>query len=429
MQPAGVLADRSRRARTSRRPLLPTAGWGIHGVITMVTNSNEPRDDGNDRSSAPQGCRGNGRDSAYPTIAVRYGYLNTIGEFTYPPSLKFGSGAKVIIKSNRGIEVGEQVLLTCPGGDNSVTPEQLQTYIHNSGSEYCQPKSGRILRVATADDLREDVHLRTSTIEKREFCRALAHRFSLPLKVVACEHLLGGERIIFYFLAEGRVDFRALVKDLATEYQTRIEMRQVGVRDEARLLADYETCGRECCCKTFLKTLRPVNMKMAKMQKATLDPSKVSGRCGRLKCCLRYEHLAYEELEQNLPKIGAWVSSAGAEGIVVNRQILTQLVQLQMEDSRLVTVAVEELRSPKGDEESVAAPTAELSKPAREPADESTGAEAAYAATEETTTPDEKPADTESGENQSPRRRKRRRKPRSGRSKNSGGSSASPPKE
>ncbi len=397
----------------------------------MVTDSDEPRDDGNDHSSAPEGRRGNGRGNAYPTIAVRYGYLNNIGEFTYPPGLKFGSGTKVIIKTSRGIEMGEQVLLTCPGGDNSVTPEQLQTYIHNSGPEYCQPKSGRILRVATADDLREDTHLHAGTIEKREFCRAIAERFDLPLNVVACEHLLGGERIIFYFLAEGRVDFRTLVKDLATEYQTRIEMRQVGVRDEARLLADYETCGRECCCKTFLKTLRPVNMKMAKMQKATLDPSKVSGRCGRLKCCLRYEHLTYEELDQRLPRIGARLSSVAGEGVVVNRQILTQLVQLQMEDSKLVTVAVEDLGPPGGDEEPIPAPAAQAGKPARGPADESTSADAACAVTEETTTPDEKPADTESGVDRSPRRRKRRRrrKPRSGQSRNSGSGSAPPRNE
>ena len=114
--------------------------------------------------------------------------------------------------------------------------------------------------------------------------------------------MFGGERILFYFTAEERIDFRSMVRDLTTEYRTRIEMRQVGARDEARLLADYETCGREVCCKVFLKTLRPITMRMAKLQKATLDPTQVSGRCGRLKCCLRYEHVGYEELDKKLPR-------------------------------------------------------------------------------------------------------------------------------
>ena len=147
------------------------------------------------------------------------------------------------------------------------------------------------------------------------------------------------------FRSEGRVDFRGLVKELADEFQTRIEMRQVGARDEARLLADYETCGRECCCKNFLKTLKPISMKMAKMQKATLDPAKVSGRCGRLKCCLRYEHVTYEELDQGLPKIGARIVTEDGAGVVVARQILTQLLHIQTEGGGRLTVPVEKILS------------------------------------------------------------------------------------
>ncbi|MFQ6048599.1 MAG: stage 0 sporulation family protein, partial [Phycisphaerae bacterium] len=157
------------------------------------------------------------------------------------------------------------------------------------------------------------------------------------------EHLFGGERIIFYFVADGRVDFRGLVRDLAREYQTRIEMRQIGARDEARLIADYEICGRQCCCKNFLKSLRPVSMKMAKIQKATLDPSKVSGRCGRLRCCLRYEQQTYEELEAALPRAGCVVRTGYGCGTVIDRQVLTQLVQVRLEDGRLLSIPVEEL--------------------------------------------------------------------------------------
>jgi hypothetical protein len=163
------------------------------------------------------------------------------------------------------------------------------------------------------------------------------------MQIVGAEHVFGGERIIFYFMAEDRIDFRELVRVLAREFQTRIEMRQVGARDEARLLADYETCGRECCCKNFLKTLKPVGMQMAKLQKATLDPSKVSGRCGRLKCCLRYEHETYAEMNKRLPRMGRRVRTASEEGTVIDRQILTQLLRLRKDDGTVVTVCEEDI--------------------------------------------------------------------------------------
>ena len=124
------------------------------------------------------------------------------------------------------------------------------------------------------------------------------------MQLVDVEHLFGGERIVVYYLAENRVDFRELVKALAGEFQTRIEMRQIGVRDEAKLLADYGDCGKPVCCNTHLSEMPPVSMKMAKLQKATLDPTKISGRCGRLKCCLRYEYDTYEELQKDLPPRG-----------------------------------------------------------------------------------------------------------------------------
>jgi cell fate regulator YaaT (PSP1 superfamily) len=166
---------------------------------------------------------------------------------------------------------------------------------------------------------------------------------SLPMKIVDAEHIFGGERIIFYFMSEGRVDFRELVKKLAQEYQTRIEMRQIGSRDEARILADVESCGQECCCKRFLKILKPVNMRMAKMQKATLDPSKISGYCGRLKCCLRYEDKTYTELKKNLPKRNIKVKTKSGEGKVVDTQILTQLVVVEYENGEKAALSVDEI--------------------------------------------------------------------------------------
>jgi hypothetical protein len=164
------------------------------------------------------------------------------------------------------------------------------------------------------------------------------------MQLVAVEHLFGGDRIIYYFMSEGRVDFRELVKELAHEYQTRIEMRQVGARDEARLVADFETCGRECCCKNFLKVLQPINMRMAKVQKATLDPSKISGRCGRLKCCLRFEDEVYTELSKKMPRVNSWVLTASGAGQILDIQILTQLVRIRLESGRIMAIPVEEIQ-------------------------------------------------------------------------------------
>ncbi|MFQ5502074.1 MAG: stage 0 sporulation family protein [Phycisphaerae bacterium] len=289
-------------------------------------------------SFSPSGCNpnarcGNGLEKIYPTCAVRYGSMRHIGEFRYSPGMLFNCGAKVVIQSNRGIELGEQVSLTCTGCDKSIDRRQMQKYAKNSGPDFLQLKTGRILRVANAQDLDEERHLAQDAEKKLVEARDLAREMSLPMKFVTCEHLLGGERIIFHFMAEGRVDFRNLVKKLAQEYHTRIEMHQVGARDEARLVADYEICGRECCCKSFLKKLRQVNMKMAKLQKATLDPSKVSGRCGRLRCCLRYEHEGYEDLNRALPKIGVRVRTESGIGTIRDRQILTQLLIVEYDES------------------------------------------------------------------------------------------------
>jgi cell fate regulator YaaT (PSP1 superfamily) len=165
----------------------------------------------------------------------------------------------------------------------------------------------------------------------------------LPMKIIDAEHILGGERIVYYFRADGRVDFRELVKKLAHEYQTRIEMRQIGSRDEAKILGDVESCGQQCCCQRFLKALKPVNMRMAKMQKATLDPSKISGYCGRLKCCLRYEDQTYTELKKKLPRRNAVVKTPRGEGRVIDAQILTQLVIVEYEAGNREAVGVEDI--------------------------------------------------------------------------------------
>lgn len=348
---------------------------------------------GSGSAIAGQSRCGNGLEKIYASTAVRMGFMRFIGEFSHSPELKFTCGARVVVQTQRGIEIGEQVSLTCNGCDKSVTREQMKAWVKNCGEDTYIFNAGRILREATAADLAEYAHIQEGARENRNLARRLAEEHKLHLKIVECECLFGGERIIFYFTAAERVDFRSLVRDLAKEYRTRIEMRQIGARDEARILADYETCGREVCCKVFLKTLKPISMRMAKLQKATLDPSQVSGRCGRLKCCLRYEHVGYEELDKLLPRIGARIHSAEGSGTVVNRQILTQLVQIRMSDDTLATIVVEDIL-PDAPEASPTGRAPEKSAEAKARSAENAG-EAAAAGTKQA---QERPPETAAGD-------------------------------
>ncbi len=163
------------------------------------------------------------------------------------------------------------------------------------------------------------------------------------MDLVDVEAIFGGERMVFYYVSEKRVDFRELVKDLARAMQTRIEMRQIGVRDEAKLLADYGDCGKPVCCNTHLSRMPPVSMRMAKVQKTTLDPSKISGRCGRLKCCLRYEFDTYQALERELPPVGSRVATARGQGRVLALEILAGKLVVELEDHRRVVVGRDEI--------------------------------------------------------------------------------------
>ncbi len=287
---------------------------------------------------------GNAVDQAPTTTAVRYGKMGFVGEFSHPPGMEFHCGRKVVIATHRGLEIGQHLGFICSGSGQFVSAEQMRAYAEASdGEETYRLQNGRILREATQADLAEFRHIEDTAFDKLEICRRFAQGLGLNMKIVDCEQILGGERIVFCFMADQRIDFRQLVRQLASEFQTRIEMRQIGARDEARLLADYETCGRECCCKNFLKALKPIGMAMAKLQKTTLDVAKVSGRCGRLKCCLRYENECYETLSKKLPGTGTWVSTPQGIGRVVDRQVLTQLCKVKTEDGQVIAVAVEDI--------------------------------------------------------------------------------------
>ena len=279
------------------------------------------------------------------TMLVRYGKMGYIGQFRHseraiPPGI-----THVVAKTERGLELAEIVSPFCHDrGYCSLSDEKVNSYLRQSGPDYPFTRHGTIVRFATEQDINEQKHLNNNVRVVMDFCRKRIEKFNLAMRLTDAEHLFGGERIIFYFMADGRVDFRELVKELAHQYQTRIEMRQVGARDEARLIADFETCGRECCCKNFLKVLQPVNMRMAKLQKATLDPSKISGRCGRLKCCLRYEDKVYDELFKCLPHKGSCVLTEKGPGIVIDTQVLTQLIKVRLDKTdRVIAISSDEI--------------------------------------------------------------------------------------
>lgn len=278
-------------------------------------------------------------------MLVRYGRMNLLGFFEHHESKIPKVATGVVVKTDKGLELGHLVgpLCSYKAGQFKLSENDVNSYFGECQIDLPRSKGGKFVRYATHADTSEQEHLQIIARDEVECCRALVNELNLPMKIVDAEHILGGERVVFYFMSDGRVDFRDLVKQLAHEYQTRIEMRQIGARDEAKLLGDIESCGQECCCKRFLRQLKPVNMRMAKMQKATLDPAKISGYCGRLKCCLRYEDKTYTELKKQLPRRNSWVKTEKGEGRVVNTQILTQLAVVEYDGGARIAVPVDEI--------------------------------------------------------------------------------------
>lgn len=286
----------------------------------------------------------NGPKDKKNMLLVRYGRMGFFGWFSHNGVDVEKTRTRVVIKTKRGLELGDIVGPYCyKGGHFKYSSQQIEQYYDKRTKDYPLSDGGTFVRYATQEDLMEGEHLDLSAAKELKFAQKLAKDMELPMKMVDAEHLLGGERVVIYFLSEIRVDFRDLVKTLAKEYQTRIELRQVGARDEARLIGDYESCGQQCCCKRFLKILAPVNMRMAKTQKATLDPSKISGHCGRLKCCLRYEDSTYRELKKAMPNRSSMVKTASGTGKVVDCQILTQLVNVQFPGGKREAFPVTEI--------------------------------------------------------------------------------------
>ena len=284
------------------------------------------------------------------TIVVRFGSMKLVGEYPYEGEAKPGCGSKLVARTHRGTEIVEMLTTTCEnaGCSKSVTRQEMLEYIENSGgNEFPFYTNGKILRIATIEDLNKQSAINSDKGDYTRACKELIKQKNLAMKLVDVEPILGGELLTFYFMSAARVDFRELVKELAAKFKSRIEMRQVGARDEARLVADYERCGQHCCCKNFLKVLRPVSMKSAKQQQVPLDPLKISGRCGRLMCCLRYEDYTYQELRKSLPARKSRVGTSQGPGIVLDTKILVQLVLVRLEhNDEEIAVPVEELMDP-----------------------------------------------------------------------------------
>lgn len=254
---------------------------------------------------------------------VRFGSTQNVAEFSVKGPQTYARSSAVIVRSHRGVEWGE---VLCPATDKT------RTYLAK------QDVAGKILRRTSDEDQKRLDDVNRTQRQEFDGCCEMIRDQKLQMQLVDVEHIFGGERVIFYYLAEKRVDFRELVKSLAKRYRTRIEMRQIGIRDEAKLLADYGDCGKPVCCNTHLREMPPVSMKMAKLQKATLDPSKIAGRCGRLKCCLRYEYDTYEEYRRELPRVGATVVTKEGSGKVLGQEILARKVLVLYEGNRRVLI-------------------------------------------------------------------------------------------
>jgi cell fate regulator YaaT (PSP1 superfamily) len=242
---------------------------------------------------------------------VKFRDAGTIYEFDAADA-SYARGARVVVESDRGPIVGTI----------AVTSRRLPVL----------DPLRRILRPATAAD--ESARDRNLAKERDAFlfCKQRIRERNLPMKLTRVEYPLSSGKVLFYFASDERIDFRDLVKDLAARLHTRIEMRQIGARDEAKMVGGIGSCGRELCCSTFLPAFVPVSIKMAKDQGLVLNPSKVSGQCGRLKCCLVYEHDLYKEMRKTLPKVGKRVSTPAGDGKVVELDVLRQRVRVWFDE-------------------------------------------------------------------------------------------------
>ncbi len=257
-------------------------------------------------------------------------------------------GDKVIVETERGRALGTVVRKT-----REISPEDAP------------PKLKSILRLAEENDLQMAHSNSLREKEALQFCQQRVKQRKMEMKLVRAEYLFDGSKIIFYFTADGRVDFRELVRDLAQHFRTRIEMRQIGVRDEAKQVGGLGICGRELCCSSHLREFVPVSVKMAKAQGLALNPTKISGQCGRLLCCLAYEYETYNEMKKTLPKCGKRVQIEAGQVEVISRDILAQKVTVCSRSGVRSQMHIDELQQEIAKVDQTAASTEEKPKEQR----------------------------------------------------------------
>ena len=255
-------------------------------------------------------------------VGIRF---KTAGKIYYfsPKGIEFSKGDYAVVETVRGTEIGE-VMLT-----NRQVPEE----------NIVSPLKP-VLRKATDEDIKKIDKIKEKEKKAFEICVEKINHHNLDMHLVDVEYTFDENKILFYFTAEGRVDFRELVKSLASVFKTRIELRQIGVRDEAKMLGGIGVCGRPICCNSFLGDFQPVSIKMAKEQNLSLNPTKISGTCGRLMCCLKYEQSTYEEMLKFVPRVDAVVDTKDGKGTVIENNVLAGLVKVRIErgDDSIVNV-------------------------------------------------------------------------------------------
>lgn len=258
-------------------------------------------------------------------VGVRFKRTGRVYYFD-PAGIELDLNDWVMVETEHGVEVGRVV----------ISQKQVLS------SEITEPLKP-VLRKAEEEDIRQREESEGKEIEALDVCKEMAHQFNLPMKLLAAEYNPDGTRLTVYFSAEGRVDFRDLLKELTNTFKTRIELRQVGSRDKAKLLGGVGRCGRPLCCATYLSEFNPVTIKMAKEQALPLNPMKISGVCGRLLCCLSYEYEQYRIMKENLPASGQQVSTPMGLATVVGGNPLRETVIVQLESQATVELPVEQV--------------------------------------------------------------------------------------
>lgn len=263
-------------------------------------------------------------------VGVRFKKAGKIYYFD-PNGIEIKKGDNVIVETARGIEFGECVI-----GCKEISEEEIVAPLKT------------VLRVATEEDIKKHEENKSKEIDAFDICLKKISAHNLDMKLIDVEYTFDNNKVIFYFTADGRVDFRELVKDLATIFKTRIELRQIGVRDESKMIGGLGPCGRTLCCSTFLGDFAFVSIKMAKEQNLSLNPTKISGICGRLMCCLNYEQSTYEDIRKRLPKVGSIVETADGRGEVLYNNVVKESVKVKIfgrtEEESIELYKIEDIR-------------------------------------------------------------------------------------